>query len=66
MRTTHKSIRRVLTPLGRDQAEATDDPDAKAFFGQLADWESGHYHALLQQQETLKEDYWAAGGFAPF
>lgn len=50
----------------REQAEATDDQDAKAFFQELADWESGHYHALLQQQESLKEDYWAAGGFAPF
>jgi len=50
----------------REQAQATGDPDAKDFFNQLADWESGHYHALLQQQESLKEDYWAAGGFAPF
>ncbi len=50
----------------REQAEATSDQDAKAFFSELADWESGHYHALLQQQESLKEDYWAAGGFAPF
>jgi hypothetical protein len=32
----------------------------------LAEWESTHYHALLEQQETLKEDYWRHNGFAPF
>ena len=45
--------------------EAPDDTATK-FYAQLADWESGHYHALLKQQEGLKEDYWSAGGFSPF
>lgn len=50
----------------REQAEQAPHPDVKDFFHELADWEAGHYHALLRQQESLKEDYWAAGGFAPF
>ena len=47
-------------------AEATDNPDAKGFYSELAEWESGHYQALLRQQEGLKEDYWSASGFSPF
>ncbi len=50
----------------REQAENSQDPVVKAFYTDLADWESGHYHALLRQQEALKEDFWAASGFAPF
>jgi rubrerythrin len=48
------------------QSEATSNSQVKAFFGELADWESSHYQALLAQQESLKEDYWDQGGFAPF
>jgi len=48
------------------QAGASDDPVIKQFFSQLAEWESGHYRALLKQQEELKEDFWSSGGFAPF
>lgn len=50
----------------RDQAAKAPSAEARAFFQELADWESVHYHALLRQQEALKEDYWSAGGFAPF
>ena len=32
----------------------------------LSHFHPGHYHALLAQQESLKEDYWSQGGFAPF
>lgn len=48
------------------EAEASEDPTVKAFFTELANWESGHYHALLRQQDTLRDDYWAQGGFSPF
>lgn len=41
-------------------------PRVTEFFERLAQWESGHYHALLRQHEELKEDYWADGGFSPF
>jgi rubrerythrin len=50
----------------KDQAAQSDDATVKKFYNDLADWESGHYQALLQQQESLKEDYWAGGGFSPF
>jgi len=48
------------------QAEAAPDEDVRTFFDRLARWEAGHYQALLRQHDSLKEDYWAAGGFAPF
>ncbi len=48
------------------QAKAATDPKVRAFFEELADWERGHYQALLRQQETMKDDYWAGGGFTPF
>jgi rubrerythrin len=50
----------------KDQAAQSNDEIVKKFYNELADWESGHYQALLQQQESLKEDYWAGGGFSPF
>ena len=48
------------------QAGAAEDGRVKEFYTELAKWESGHYEALLRQQQELKEDYWAAGGFSPF
>ncbi|HUU03998.1 MAG TPA: ferritin family protein [Myxococcota bacterium] len=50
----------------KKQSDLADIPEVRAFYDRLSDWESGHYHALLRQQESLKEDYWAGGGFAPF
>ena len=48
------------------QADNETDPGVKAFYKELASWESNHYQALLRQQDLLKEDFWAKGGFAPF
>jgi rubrerythrin len=48
------------------QAEAAADPEIKKFFTELAEWETGHYNALVQQQEELKEDYWSSAGFSPY
>ncbi|MEW5794745.1 MAG: ferritin family protein [Candidatus Zixiibacteriota bacterium] len=50
----------------REQAEKSPDTEMKQIFEFLSDWEAGHYRALLRQHDMLKEDYWAAGGFAPF
>ncbi|MBN1947448.1 MAG: ferritin family protein [Bradymonadales bacterium] len=50
----------------RDQSQAFEDPFVQQFYQELADWEATHYQALLRQQEALKEDYWAQGGFSPF
>jgi len=49
----------------REQAQATEDPTLRDLFEELAQWESRHYHALLTQQESLKEDYWSSSGFSP-
>ncbi len=48
------------------QANQLDDPAAKTFYLELAEWEAAHYRALLAQSENLKEDYWQQGGFSPF
>lgn len=50
----------------KEQAKAIADSTLTSFYNQLADWEQGHYYALLRQEETLKEEYWAAAGFHPF
>ena len=47
-------------------AAESEDIVINTFFTELADWEAGHYRALLTQQESLKEDYWSGSGFAPF
>jgi rubrerythrin len=46
-------------------AEATDVA-ARAFLLELADWETGHHRALLEQQQELQQAYWERNGFAPF
>jgi len=50
----------------KKSAQNSEDTEIKRFFLELADWEAGHYHAILAQQQDLQEDYWDAGGFAPF
>lgn len=50
----------------RAQAKDVPDQTVRDFYVQLADWEQGHYYALLRQEELLKEEYWAAAGFHPF
>lgn len=49
-----------------DQAKASPTTAIKQFYTELAEWESGHYHALLQQQDLLRSQYWTEAGFAPF
>ncbi len=50
----------------RDRANEAEDEVVKTFFMELSQWESGHYNALLNQQQSLKEDYWSEGGFSPY
>jgi rubrerythrin len=50
----------------RKQAEECGDEGLAKFWNELAEWESGHYHLLLRQQEFLKEDYWSTNSFSPF
>lgn len=41
-------------------------PKVQEFYLRLAEWESGHFHALARQYEVLKEEYWGEAGFSPF
>ena len=50
----------------QEQAKSSSDAGVQEFFVELVEWEQGHYEMLSRQQESLKEDYWASGGFAPF
>jgi rubrerythrin len=50
----------------KEEGRAVSDSFVQAFYSELAEWETGHYRALLRQQEALKESYWSESGFAPF
>ena len=49
-----------------EQAAKATIPEVKRFFEELANWESSHYNAFLNQQRALQDDYWSASGFSPF
>lgn len=59
-------LERDATAFYQKQAAEIQDPQARKLFSELAAWESGHYQALLKQQEELKTDYWSGAGFSPF
>jgi len=46
-------------------AEATD-PNEKALYKMLADWEKSHQHFLHELNEELKADIWNDNSFWPF
>ena len=46
-------------------AEKTEDPQARALFSFLANWEGQHLRALISQYNYLKEDYWTDARFFP-
>jgi len=50
----------------REQANEAEDPTVKAFFNTLAEWEGGHYRALSEQLEELKDQFWISNEFAPW
>ena len=50
----------------REQAARAHSPEARKFFQELVDWESGHYDAFVRQQQELQEAYWNEAGFSPF
>jgi rubrerythrin len=49
----------------KTQSENADDQIVKAFFAELAEWESGHYELLVRQQQLLQEDFWLENRFFP-
>lgn len=50
----------------RKRAEISTDPEEKALFFWLADWEGSHYELLLKLDNELKEKIWADNQFWPF
>lgn len=49
-----------------EQAEATDDPDEKALYEWLSQWERDHLNFLLDIDQHLTEKIWHDNGFWPF
>lgn len=48
------------------QAEASTDPNEKALFKWLSDWEKGHLRILSELDNDLKERIWNDNQFWPF
>lgn len=48
------------------EAKAATEPAVKKFYEELVKWETGHYDALVRQDETVKKEYWDEYHFAPF
>ena len=48
------------------RAEAATDPNEKAMYQMLADWEKTHHHLLHKLNEDLKESIWHDNNFWPF
>ena len=56
---------RAIEVYSNRAAEATD-PNEKAMYQMLADWEKGHHHLLHRLNEDLKEQVWNDNNFWPF
>jgi rubrerythrin len=48
------------------RAEQATDPNEKAMYSMLADWEKGHHKWLHKINEELKEQVWFDNNFWPF
>lgn len=49
----------------RQESQKANIPAVKAFYSELAEWESGHYELLVRQQQLLQEDFWLENNFYP-
>lgn len=49
----------------RSESKNASDLVVKAFYAELAEWESGHYELLVRQQQLLQEDFWHENNFYP-
>jgi len=49
----------------RSCAQKAQDPQARQFYDELADWEEEHFKAFEQQLDALKEEYFQANNFIP-
>lgn len=49
-----------------DRAEEASDPNEKALYKWLAEWETEHLHFLSEIDKELREDVWHDNSFWPF
>ena len=49
-----------------DRAAETDDPNEKALYKWLAEWENQHLHFLSEIDKELREQVWNDNSFWPF
>jgi rubrerythrin len=49
----------------RKQEKETEDPQIKAVFQWLANWEQGHLNRLMAMERALREEIWHEAGFWP-
>ena len=49
-----------------DRAAEADDPNEKALYRWLADWETQHLHFLSEIDKELREEIWHDNSFWPF
>ena len=49
-----------------ERANSATDPNEKAMYQMLADWEKGHHYWLHKINEELKEQVWFDNNFWPF
>ena len=47
-------------------ARTADSAEAREFYQFLADWEKQHFDTLSSLSAAIRDDFWSAGGFAPF
>ena len=47
-------------------AGMTDSAEVREFYRYLAEWEQQHFDALNTLYASIRTDFWATGGFAPF
>jgi len=50
----------------QERANETSDPNEKAMYEMLADWERTHHQLLFRLNEDLKEQVWNDNNFWPF
>lgn len=48
------------------RAESADDPNEKALYSMLAEWERGHQKWLMRIDKDLREQVWYDNNFWPF
>lgn len=47
-------------------ATEASEQEVKGFYQSLGDWEKQHFDALKTLYDSVREDFFASGNFAPF